>query len=923
MRIELYPFQRKALRELRSRAQGALHSYFSMKIPQVVSFTAPTGSGKTIIITALFESILYGDDVHPEQSNAVLVWLSDSPELNEQSKQKIDTKSDKINLNQTEIINDETFDQEMLDDGMIYFLNTQKLGKSSNLTKDGDTRQYTIWETLTNTIQHKSDRLYFIIDEAHRGMRESEEDKATTIMQKFIKGSPEDDLPAVPVVIGMSATVERFNKLVSDTTSTIHKVAVTPGEVRSSGLLKDRIIVTHPEDDSRNNDMAVLAAATIEWQDKWDHWHQYCYEQHYQQVYPIFVIQVKNAKGKTVSDTDLDDCLAKIEETIGLRFDAGEVVHTFGDTGKITINGLEVEHIDPSEIADNRKVKIVFFKENLSTGWDCPRAETMISFRGAQDTTYITQLLGRMVRTPLQMRVNVDESLNDVHLFLPYFNKENVEDVIQRFQTTEGNQAIASDVYSDSIETPGFETWTVHVPPVHRESPNTKNRVRLEPPTNTNDPYTSSWSKETATTGSFFEDEALKDDTIFPKEVETINDEGTSEDTNINSPVDRQGIIRYINESGLLTYRVRRVRINSYLKTMFSLARFLTQNGLAPDALDEVFNEIVKKIRAYVERLQEIGQYEALLKEISQFSMLTKSFDVYGQSVVDELQTELFASTTTDIDKKFKRAEHRLGSEGVGNRYGNTYYDNENPDNFKLDVILFSMEENNIVELDSYAQNKFYDLHDRHRRQTVNIEDKLQEEYKGIVANGDEVTPHNFKLPEIITVAQDFNGDLYLDHLFANSESGLAKIKLNSWEKAVLEEEQDRDDFVSWLRNEDRKSWALCIPYQIDRETRSAYPDLLIIRRDDKKAYVADLLEPHRPDLDDNLPKAKGFAEYARLNPGLGRIELIRIPNNDISGLRRFKRLDMAKSEIQNKVLRATNNEELNHIFDTDGYFYK
>lgn len=132
MRIELYPFQRKALRELRSRSQGALHSYFSMKIPQVVSFTAPTGSGKTIIITALFESILYGDDVYPEQSNAVLVWLSDSPQLNEQSKQKIDTKSDKINLNQTEIINDETFDQEMLDDGMIYFLNTQKLGKSSN-----------------------------------------------------------------------------------------------------------------------------------------------------------------------------------------------------------------------------------------------------------------------------------------------------------------------------------------------------------------------------------------------------------------------------------------------------------------------------------------------------------------------------------------------------------------------------------------------------------------------------------------------------------------------------------------------------------------------------------------------------------------------------------------------------------------------
>src|SRR5699024_649020 len=148
-----------------------------------------------------------------------------------------------------------------------------------------------------------------------------------------------------------------------------------------------------------------------------------------------------------ISETNLDEILEKIENTSGFQFKQGEVVHSFGEMSDLEINGLLVKYINPSDITDNRRVKIVFFKESLSTGWDCPRAETMISFRSAQDTTYITQLLGRMVRTPLQMRVNVDESLNDVHLFLPYFNKENVEDVIQRFQTTEGNQAIASDVY--------------------------------------------------------------------------------------------------------------------------------------------------------------------------------------------------------------------------------------------------------------------------------------------------------------------------------------------------------------------------------------------------------------------------------------------------------------------------------------------
>lgn len=57
------------------------------------------------------------------------------------------------------------------------------------------------------------------------------------------------------------------------------------------------------------NDMAVLQAATDEWKSKWDHWYQYCYEQHYGQVNPIFVIQVQNGTAHQISTTDLDECL--------------------------------------------------------------------------------------------------------------------------------------------------------------------------------------------------------------------------------------------------------------------------------------------------------------------------------------------------------------------------------------------------------------------------------------------------------------------------------------------------------------------------------------------------------------------------------------------------------------------------------------
>ena len=70
----------------------------------------------------------------------------------------------------------------------------------------------------------------------------------------------------------------------------------------------------------------------------------------------------------------------------------------------------------------------------LTTGWDCPRAEVMMSFRKAEDATYIAQLVGRIVRTPLARRMEGNDLLNSVMLFLPYYNREQVQSVVARLQ---------------------------------------------------------------------------------------------------------------------------------------------------------------------------------------------------------------------------------------------------------------------------------------------------------------------------------------------------------------------------------------------------------------------------------------------------------------------------------------------------------
>lgn len=951
MKVELFPFQKRALSDIRMKTAEALGSYHRTHAPQVVSFTAPTGAGKTIIMSALIESILYGDDSYAEQPNAIIVWLSDSPQLNEQSKLKIDSKADKIRLSQCVTVTEDSFDKETFEDGHIYFLNTQKLSVTSKLTKNGDNRSYTIWETLANTVRDKSDRLYFIIDEAHRGMQGREASKATTIMQKFIKGSDEDHIPPMPVVIGMSATTQRFNALVEGTSSTIHKSIVTADEVRASGLLKDRIVITYPEASAVNNDMAILQAAADDWKEKWEHWTQYCFEQHYAYVNPILIIQVLNGTGGKLTDTNLDDCIAKIEERTGFKLESGQVVHTFGGTtASLTVNGLEVRYEEPSRIADDRNIRVVFFKENLSTGWDCPRAETMMSFKHANDATYIAQLLGRMVRTPMQMHIQVDDVLNDVHLYLPYFNEETVKDVVEALQSTEGGD-IPTDVFGESLTEKRFETLTVK--PRKKTQTSIPGQVIWEVFANQNiKTQTLASITDTQGTSALVQQQTQTPDateaipaqsaetlqkmgaentqTVQPNITptadaqpsataapETVTQDGQQE--KVEDLFDREAVMKFINDAGLLSYNVRALRINDYLKSLYRMAHLLSMSKLHREAIREIQNEIVQMIHDYVEDLKAKGKYDDLVQQVKQFKLATQIFDAFGETVDNYSVHDMFTTTDADIERQFQIADMKLGREGIGIAYGNKYGDLSDPTAFKVDVILFVADEDCMNRLHDYAEKRFHGLNDDYRRYIATIDsDKIRREYDSIVSDGDVVSKHNFRLPETIQVPQEADGKEYRDHLFVNETTGTAKLKLNGWEADLIAEEEKRPDFVCWIRNPSRASWALCIPYEIDGEIKPTYPDFIIVRQDERLGYVIDILEPHSADFKDNLGKAKGFAEYARQNPGVGRIQLIRMIK-DAAGKNQFKRLDMYRTATRDKVSHAINTDELDHIFDTDG----
>lgn len=942
MNVELFPFQTIAVNELRAKTAEALGSYYRTHTPQVVSLQAPTGAGKTIIMVSLVEDILYGTESYSEQPNAIFVWLSDSPQLNEQSKNKF-LKSDKISVSHCITVREDNFDQEVFDDGNIYFINTQKITKTANLCKHSDTRQYTIWETIENTAKQKSDRLYFIIDEAHRGMQDKNESgKATTIMQRFLKGAPDFGLTApVPLVIGVSATAARFNNLIGDINSTLQKVIVKPADVRSSGLLKDRIVITYPNDAQKSNEMAVLDAATDEWISKVKHWAQYCKEQHYKYINPVFVIQVKSGTGRNVSDSNLDDIIAKIEDKLKIRFHENDIVHTFGDVSTLTLNGLKVHHIEPNDIVDDLRVKVVLFKENLSTGWDCPRAETMMSFRKAEDVTYIAQLLGRMVRTPMQSHIKVDDSLNDVRLFLPYFNRDNVESVVKELQDSECGD-IPAVIDSETIEQPVYKTYTVHTAHSRVSTVDNENQGVFdfygdssEIITETSQPHASISDSVKEPDVPYFHPqvENVVEKTTDVSKLDTPSTQHTDNKTTVEqksepeqaelfiSTIDREAVTKFINDTALLTYVVRSVKISSYLKSLTSLVSLLTHQNIDLSALGTITKDVVDMIHQYVEKLRASGDYEQKAKDILTYKLSIKIFDVFGKDLSEGQIKDSFYLSNTELDRQLRAVDAKLAGFGFPQAYGQQYYDPDKPDDFKIDCILFAIDEECMAELNKYAEKKFHEYNDANRRYIVEKSESVKKQYSDIISDGDIVSKHNFSLPEEIIVPEDSTGKEYLNHLFADEKTGKAKIKLNTWEDGVIEEEQEHSDFICWIRNSSRTSWSLTIPYEINNVVRPAYPDFLIIRRDKKSqtGYVIDILEPHNPEFKDNLPKAKGFARYAEAEPKIGRIQLIRKAKD--GGKERFKRLDFSKGEIRQKVLAMQTSDELDHLFDTDGFF--
>ena len=446
MKFTLKPYQRDAVEKVLDNLDRGKTAFHRDGDVSSFSLTATTGAGKTVMAAAAIEALFYGSaefDVEADQG-AVVIWFSDDPALNLQTRDRLMEASESFNVSDLVVI-EPPFSKPKLEPGKVYFLNTGKLGKNSLLTRGHsddvdddqisglqstpDMQGYTIWETVSNTIEDEELTVYLILDEAHRGFNPAKVADKPTLVRRLINGH--DGYRPIPIVWGISATIERFDAAMKAADASQNRVAfervqVDPALVQESGLVKDTIALSIP-DEAGVFDITFVRLAAERLKESADRWATYAADQgDAVVVQPLLILQAPNTPDPDEIGLALDAIAEIVPDVTG-----ASVRHVFGDHKPLKFGSWEVDWIEPQRVEDETKVRVLVAKDAISTGWDCPRAEVMVSFRPAKDNTHITQLLGRMVRSPLARRVPGDERLNAVDCILPFFDRTTAGNVVK------------------------------------------------------------------------------------------------------------------------------------------------------------------------------------------------------------------------------------------------------------------------------------------------------------------------------------------------------------------------------------------------------------------------------------------------------------------------------------------------------------
>ena len=849
MKFTLKDYQDQAVADVLDRLKKSRKRWHEDKEKNAFSLTATTGAGKTVMAAAVFEALFFGSDDYEFEPDpgAVVIWFSDDPSLNEQSKYRLMEAGDKLTVSDLVTVGN-TFGRKKFEPGKIYFLNTQKLSKNSLLVRGHDAdeagvetlhaaplmpdaRSHTIWDTIRNTIDDPDLTLYLVLDEAHRGMRDSL--KGTkTIVTRLINGK--GSVPGIPIVWGISATVQRFNEAIKsmEDRTALPNVVVSSKLVQESGLLKDTINLDVP-DEVGNFTTVLLRRGAEKLRDITRAWKDYADEQgDGAEVTPLMVLQVPNSPNKA----EVGTWLQTIFETWS-ELPADSVFNVFGEHRTESFGGHSVPYIAPERVQETDQVRVLLAKDAISTGWDCPRAEVMVSFRAANDQTHITQLLGRMVRTPLARRIPGNERLNAVDCLLPNFNQNTVKAVV--------NSLMSGGELGEQL---------------------LGRRILINP---------KEMSQNSAIPQGVWDKLLTLPSKTLPKKQAR--------------PIKR------------LTALAHELAVDAILPDAGKLAHAQLHSWL--DQAQADYSESIESARNAVLTVEgKTARADAHTREMTfddfveeaDFAVIEDAYKRAGRMISPDLAktySEYLASKNneqTDDEEALIEAHTDIAAIGL------------------VPEIKGALEQ----QAENLA-NAWLTDYEAAIRTLKDKRQDVYRELRELSANPLDVTlalPRS-RLQPTTEVQEDGTEvllPLFDTHLLCD-ENGKFPDKLNTWEVRVLEQETNCDNAIAWYRNPSSASpESLGIDYPNDGELSILRPDFIFFSKSDSGHVEANIVDPHGHHLADSLPKLLGMCEYAEEHGDhYGRIEAVA----KIEDTHRV--LDLTDAAVRDQIRSATSAKSL------------
>lgn len=855
MKFTLKDYQDDAVKDVLDRLKKAGKRWHEEGDKHAFSLTATTGAGKTVMAAAVFEALFHGNDDYDFEPDpgAVVIWFSDDPSLNEQSRWRLQEASDRLTLSDLVVVGS-TFSREKFEAGKVYFLNTQKLSKNSllvrghesdNTTGKDDDRQmrimpdlrsHTIWDTIRNTIEDPDLTLCLLLDEAHRGMKEGKKssgDGKPTIVKQLINGS--GSVPGIPVVWGISATVQRFNEAIKgmEGHNTLTNVVVDAKKVQDSGLLKDTINLDVP-DETGDFSTVLLRRGTDKLREISNAWSEYAKQQDDAgTVHPLMVLQVPNSPDHN-----------EIGKWLDIIFDRWPdlpnecVANVFGEHKTEAFGSRTAPYIAPERVQESDWLRILVAKDAISTGWDCPRAEVMVSFRAATDKTHITQLLGRMVRTPLARRIPGNERLNAVDCLLPHFNKTSVEAVVMALMT--GGE--------DGEEPPD-------------------RRVLINPREMKPNPAISEevWQKLLS----------LPSQTLPKRQARPVK--------RLTALAHELAVDALLADAGK--------KAHAEMHKVLDGVRVRYKDDIK-EARDAVLTVEGKTVKANVET-KEMSFNDFV--ETADYAVIEDAYKRAARIISPDLATtyseHLADKAPDDDDPEDALIEAHTVVAAIG--------------------LVPDIKDG----LESEAEKLSNKWLTEFRVQIKSLSDERQETYRQIremsadPLDVDLARPNTWLQP---TKVRDPDGKevalpRFEKHLLCDEDGLFPENFSSSWEEKVLSVELERDETVAWYRNPSRSSQdSLGVIYEDGPDTKIVRPDFIFFAKLPDGKVAADIVDPHGTQFSDALPKLKGLAGYAEANQGVyRRIDAVA----QVDGA--YRVLDLTEEAVRNAIKNAGTAAEL------------